>query len=139
MWRAVPPAPPFPSPLGNAGAAQPAHRAELLAGRRRIPGAAAQVRPLLPARLQEGHRENACLWRCFGMTGVAKSTSLLWQLPVAAGHPLLTKMRAPPTFTNHACHNPRFPSLVNCTTFDWLTAWPRDALHSVATDSLAGV
>ncbi|KIZ07415.1 Dynein heavy chain 17, axonemal [Monoraphidium neglectum] len=33
----------------------------------------------------------------------------------------------------------RFPSLVNCTTIDWFTAWPRDALHSVATNSLAGL
>ncbi|KAI8464307.1 MAG: dynein heavy chain and region D6 of dynein motor-domain-containing protein [Monoraphidium minutum] len=33
----------------------------------------------------------------------------------------------------------RFPSLVNCTTIDWFTAWPRDALHSVAASALAGL
>lgn len=26
----------------------------------------------------------------------------------------------------------KFPSLVNCTTIDWFTAWPDDALHTVA-------
>jgi hypothetical protein len=33
----------------------------------------------------------------------------------------------------------RFPSLVNCTTIDWFTAWPRDALASVATSFLSGL
>lgn len=33
----------------------------------------------------------------------------------------------------------RFPSLVNCTTIDWLTAWPRDALATVAQNFLAGL
>jgi dynein heavy chain len=33
----------------------------------------------------------------------------------------------------------KFPSLVNCTTLDWFTAWPRDALATVATNFLAGL
>lgn len=33
----------------------------------------------------------------------------------------------------------RLPSLVNCTTIDWFTAWPRDALASVATSFLSGL
>jgi hypothetical protein len=33
----------------------------------------------------------------------------------------------------------RFPSLVNCTTLDWFTAWPRDALATVATNFLSGL
>lgn len=33
----------------------------------------------------------------------------------------------------------RFPSLVNCTTIDWFTAWPRDALATVATNFLSGL
>jgi dynein heavy chain len=32
-----------------------------------------------------------------------------------------------------------FPSLVNCTTIDWFVSWPRDALHTVATNFLAGL
>lgn len=31
----------------------------------------------------------------------------------------------------------KFPSLVNCTTIDWFSEWPRDALHTVATQFLA--
>lgn len=30
----------------------------------------------------------------------------------------------------------RFPSLVNCCTIDWYTAWPPDALMAVATKFL---
>lgn len=33
----------------------------------------------------------------------------------------------------------RFPSLVTCTTIDWFTAWPDDALRSVAAQALAGL
>jgi dynein heavy chain len=33
----------------------------------------------------------------------------------------------------------KFPSLVHCTTLDWFTAWPRDALATVATNFLAGL
>lgn len=33
----------------------------------------------------------------------------------------------------------KFPSLVNCTTIDWFTAWPSDALATVATNFLAGL
>ncbi|KAK9812825.1 hypothetical protein WJX72_004356 [[Myrmecia] bisecta] len=36
----------------------------------------------------------------------------------------------------------KFPSLVNCTTIDWFSQWPRDALHTVAANflsELAGV
>lgn len=29
-----------------------------------------------------------------------------------------------------------FPSLVNCCTIDWFTKWPKDALLSVAENSL---
>jgi dynein heavy chain len=32
-----------------------------------------------------------------------------------------------------------FPSLVNCTTIDWFSAWPADALQSVADSFLADV
>lgn len=32
-----------------------------------------------------------------------------------------------------------FPSLVNCTTIDWFSEWPRDALDSVAKRFLADV
>ena len=31
----------------------------------------------------------------------------------------------------------KFPSLVNCTTIDWFSEWPRDALQTVATQFLA--
>jgi dynein heavy chain, axonemal len=31
----------------------------------------------------------------------------------------------------------KFPSLVNCTTIDWFTAWPQDALHAVAEQFLS--
>lgn len=31
----------------------------------------------------------------------------------------------------------KFPALVNCTTIDWFSAWPRNALHSVASTFLA--
>ena len=31
----------------------------------------------------------------------------------------------------------KFPSLVNCTTIDWFSEWPRDALHTVAHNFLA--
>lgn len=31
----------------------------------------------------------------------------------------------------------KFPSLVNCTTINWFTAWPQDALHAVAVQFLA--
>ena len=31
----------------------------------------------------------------------------------------------------------KFPSLVNCTTIDWFSEWPRDALHTVARNFLA--
>jgi len=33
----------------------------------------------------------------------------------------------------------KFPSLVNCTSIDWFTAWPKDALANVATNMLAGL
>jgi dynein heavy chain, axonemal len=33
----------------------------------------------------------------------------------------------------------KFPSLVNCTTIDWFMQWPRDALHSVASNFLANL
>lgn len=33
----------------------------------------------------------------------------------------------------------KFPSLVNCTTIDWFTAWPTDALQSVASNFLASL
>ena len=33
----------------------------------------------------------------------------------------------------------KFPSLVNCTTIDWFTAWPQDALHTVAEQFLAAL
>eukprot|EP00879_Flechtneria_rotunda_P031259 GHRR01034129.1.p1 GENE.GHRR01034129.1~~GHRR01034129.1.p1 ORF type:complete len:241 (+),score=67.11 GHRR01034129.1:69-791(+) len=33
----------------------------------------------------------------------------------------------------------KFPSLINCTTIDWFTAWPRDGLATVATNFLAGL
>lgn len=32
-----------------------------------------------------------------------------------------------------------FPSLVNCTTIDWFSAWPADALQSVADSFLSDV
>jgi dynein heavy chain len=32
-----------------------------------------------------------------------------------------------------------FPSLVNCTTIDWFSAWPRDALQTVAANNLAAL
>lgn len=32
-----------------------------------------------------------------------------------------------------------FPSLVNCCTIDWFTKWPKDALLSVADNSLLEV
>lgn len=32
-----------------------------------------------------------------------------------------------------------FPSLVNCTTIDWFSEWPADALQSVADSFLAKV
>lgn len=32
-----------------------------------------------------------------------------------------------------------FPSLVNCTTIDWFSEWPRDALDSVAKRFLADI
>lgn len=32
-----------------------------------------------------------------------------------------------------------FPSLVNCTTIDWFTNWPTEALHSVALGILAKI
>jgi len=35
------------------------------------------------------------------------------------------------------CRN--FPSLVNCTTIDWFSEWPKDALESVAQQFLADV
>jgi dynein heavy chain len=31
-----------------------------------------------------------------------------------------------------------FPGLVNCTTIDWFTEWPSDALYEVATRQMAG-
>jgi dynein heavy chain len=31
-----------------------------------------------------------------------------------------------------------FPGLVNCTTIDWFTEWPADALYEVATRQMAG-
>ncbi|KAG2490029.1 hypothetical protein HYH03_011494 [Edaphochlamys debaryana] len=33
----------------------------------------------------------------------------------------------------------KFPSLVNCTTIDWFTKWPKDALHTVAQNFLANL
>eukprot|EP00775_Hariotina_reticulata_P006671 gene6671-6895_t len=33
----------------------------------------------------------------------------------------------------------KFPSLVNCTSIDWFTAWPKDALANVAANMLAGL
>ncbi|GLI65190.1 hypothetical protein VaNZ11_008652 [Volvox africanus] len=33
----------------------------------------------------------------------------------------------------------KFPSLVNCTTIDWFTKWPTDALHTVAQSFLANL
>jgi dynein heavy chain, axonemal len=33
----------------------------------------------------------------------------------------------------------KFPSLVSCTTIDWFTAWPQDALHTVAEQFLASL
>ncbi|KXZ48211.1 DHC-9 protein [Gonium pectorale] len=33
----------------------------------------------------------------------------------------------------------KFPSLVNCTTIDWFTKWPTDALHTVAATFLANL
>jgi len=33
----------------------------------------------------------------------------------------------------------KFPSLVNCTTIDWFTQWPRDALHTVASNFLSNL
>ena len=30
----------------------------------------------------------------------------------------------------------RFPSFVNCTTIDWFSAWPEDALFGVGKDQL---
>ncbi|GFR45764.1 hypothetical protein Agub_g7181 [Astrephomene gubernaculifera] len=33
----------------------------------------------------------------------------------------------------------KFPSLVNCTTIDWFTKWPTDALHTVAENFLANL
>jgi dynein heavy chain len=32
-----------------------------------------------------------------------------------------------------------FPSLVNCTTIDWFSSWPRDALFTVASNNLASL
>jgi dynein heavy chain len=31
-----------------------------------------------------------------------------------------------------------FPGLVNCTTIDWFTEWPADALYEVASRQMAG-
>lgn len=33
----------------------------------------------------------------------------------------------------------KFPSLVNCTTIDWFTQWPEDALQSVASKFLSSI
>ena len=33
----------------------------------------------------------------------------------------------------------KFPSLVTCTTIDWFSAWPQDALHNVAKEFLSEV
>jgi dynein heavy chain len=33
----------------------------------------------------------------------------------------------------------KFPSLVTCTTIDWFSAWPEDALKNVATEFLSDV
>ncbi|GFH10424.1 dynein heavy chain 9, partial [Haematococcus lacustris] len=33
----------------------------------------------------------------------------------------------------------KFPSLVNCTTIDWFTRWPNDALATVATSFLSSL
>lgn len=33
----------------------------------------------------------------------------------------------------------KFPSLVNCTTIDWFTQWPEDALRSVASKFLSSI
>lgn len=30
-----------------------------------------------------------------------------------------------------------FPSLVNCSTIDWFSGWPKDALRSVAANAIA--
>ena len=33
----------------------------------------------------------------------------------------------------------KFPSLVNCTTIDWFSEWPRDAQYTVASNFLADI
>ena len=66
----------------------------------------------------------AGLWRLFVQQCRANLHVVLCMSPI--GEAFRTRLR-------------KFPSLVNCCTIDWFTAWPRDALHTVCTSFLADI
>ena len=66
----------------------------------------------------------AAMWRLFTAQCRANLHVVLCMSPI--GDAFRTRLR-------------KFPSLVNCCTIDWFTAWPQDALQTVAEQFLTTV
>ena len=66
----------------------------------------------------------AAMWRLFTAQCRANLHVVLCMSPI--GDAFRTRLR-------------QFPSLVNCCTIDWFTAWPQDALQTVAEQFLTTV